>query len=239
MSARDLPIYVTQSAPPPTAQWLRQVLAPVVEACRFQLPPPLQVRPVGAWAGICESRTLAPDLRVCASSKIVFWTAENIASVYLHECCHRLLESQVGMQHGPEFFCLNALLLLRSAAAFKSDPIFQLDLYDMQDCSPELLNEPNWRGIVLGWALHTATELADTDASAEALAQKVCQRWLAFNQEREQSRIVEAQQAFAARKNAAAQVQRIENLQSSLFVARTFLVASFISLFSVVYFVFR
>lgn len=238
MSARDLPIFITEAARATTALWLRRVLAPVVEACRFECaPPPLGVRPVGAWAGICDSRTFAPDRRVCVSSKLVFWTAENIVSVYLHECCHRLLESQIGMQHRPEFFCLNAVLLLRSKAAFESDPIFKLDLYDMQDCPPELENEPAWRGVVLNWALPLAAELAATDAGAEALADIVCARWSAFAQERENAHVAAAQQVIAARKNAALQLEKIEDLQSSLFVARTFLIVGWVCFVVSVYFV--
>lgn len=213
-----LPIYVTQAAPAPTAQWLRRVLAPV-EACRFEQHVPIEVRPVGAWAGVCDSRTFAPDLRVSLSSKVVFWSTENIVSVYLHECCHRLLESHVGMQHRPEFLCLNAVLLLRSKAAFASDPIFKLDFYDMQDC-PELENESGWRGIVLNWVLPAAAELAATDASAEALANEVCARWEAYIQEREKSRVQAAQQVLAARKFAAVQREKIDRVQSSIWMWR-------------------
>ena len=240
MSARDLPIFVTQAAqaaPALTAQWLRRVLEPVVEACHFERAPPLEVRPVGAWAGVCDSRTFAPDRRVSLSSKLLFWSSETIVSVYLHECCHRLLESHVGMKHRPEFLCLNAVLLLRSEAAFESDPIFKLDFYDMQDCPPELENEPNWRGVVLNWALPVAAELAATDTSAEALADAVCQRWQDFLQDRETTRVQAAQEVVAARKYAAAQAKKIESLQSSIFFARTFLIVGWLCFLSVVYFV--
>jgi hypothetical protein len=237
MSARDLPIYVTRAAPAPTAQWLRRVLAPVA-ACRFECAPPLEVRPLGEWAGICEFKTFPPDRRVCVSSKVVFWPPENIVSVYLHECCHRLLQSQIGMQHTAEFFCLNAVLLLRSKAAFESDPIFQLDLYDIQDCPPELYSEPNWRGVVLGWALFLAAELAATDASAEAVASTVCERWQQHLQDRERSRIATALQTVVARKTAAAMRQRVSDLQSSRWMWRALTGAGWMSFFSVVYFVF-
>lgn len=239
MSARDLPVFVTQTAKAPSALWLRRVLAPVVEACRFEKAPPLEVRPVGAWAGTCDSRTFAPDLRVAISSKVVFWTTENIVSVYVHECCHRLLEPQIGMQHRPEFFLMNAVLLLRSKAAFESDPLLNLNFfYDTQDCPVELENEAAWRSIVLTWALPLAAELAASDAGAEALAEIVCERWQKFLQERENARVQAAQQVLAARKNAAAQMEQIEALQSSLFVARTFLFVGWFCFLSVVCFVF-
>lgn len=238
MSARDLPIFVTQTAKVPTALWLRRVLAPVVEACRFECAPPLEVRPVGAWAGVCDSRTFAPDRRVSLSSKILFWSSETIVSIYVHECCHRLMEPHIGMLHRPEFLGLNAVLLLRSKAAFESDPIFKLDLYDIQDCPPELDNELNWRGLILGWALPMAAELAATEDSAEKLADVVCESWKSYVQERAAACIAAANEATAARKCEALQKEKIESLQSSLFVTRTFLGASLTSLFSVVYFVF-
>jgi hypothetical protein len=238
MSARDLPVYVAQAAPAPLAGWMQRVLQPVIEACCFERGLPVEVRQTGAWRGWAAGRDGAPDGRVALSSRIAFWTRENIVSVYLHESTHRFLDAYEVQTHGPEFFCLNAILLKRSAAFFRLDPIFQLDLYDLQDVPAELENEPNWRGIVLGWALHTAIELADNDASAEALAQKVWERWQQFLEEREQSRVAAALQVDAARKNAAAQLEHIEHLRSSLFFARTFLFASTLSLFSVAYFVF-
>ena len=239
MSARDLPVYITQAAPAPTALWLRRVLAPAVEACRFEKAPPLEVRPVGAWAGICDSRTFAPDLRVAISSKVVFWTTENIVSVYLHECCHRLLARHIGMLHRPEFLGLNAVLLLRSKAAFESDPLLNLNFfYDMQDCPVELENEPTWRGIVLNWALPLAAELAASTDSAEALSDLVLERWQLFVGERENAREQAAQQILAARKKAAAEEVQIEDLKSSLFIARTFLVVGWMCFLSVCFFVF-
>ena len=238
MSARDLPVYITQAAPAQTALWLRRVLAPV-EACRFEQPVPLELRAVGAWAGVCHSRTFAPDRRVAISSKVVFWTAENIVSVYLHECCHRLLERHIGMQHRPEFFLMNAVLLLRSKAAFESDPIFKLDFfYDVQDCPPELENEPNWRGVILGWALPVAASLAATDATAEQLAYEVCSRWKSFVQERENARVQAAQQVVLARKKAAAVEGQIEDLKSSIFVWRALSSVGFLFFLSVCIFVF-
>jgi hypothetical protein len=209
----------------------------VLEACRFEYGVPIEVRPTGAWGGWCGPRDGAPDGRIVLTKKICFWSTENIISVYLHESTHRFLEGREVAAHGPEFFCFHAILLLRGAAFFRLDPLFKLDLYDMND-QPAEVEEENWRGIVLNWAIPVAAELAATDASAEALAAQVCERWNSFIQEREKSRVAAAQQVAAARKYSVAQKEKIESLQSSLFVARTFLFVGWASLFSVVYFVF-
>lgn len=231
-----LQIYSTQAAPAPLASWLQRVLLPVVQACRFELGMPIEVRLTGQWSGWCSNRQSAPDRRIAMSNRICFWTDENIVSVYLHESTHRFLEDHEVATHGPEFFCLNAILLLRSASFFRLDPLFKLDFYDLQD-QPVEVNESNWRGVVLGWALPVAAELAESEACAESLAATVCDRWQQFLQDREQSRVAAAQQVTAGRKFAAAQKKKIESLQSSLFVAKAFLVVCFVSFLSVVYFV--
>lgn len=234
-----LPIYCTQAAPAPLAGWLQLVLQPVVEACRFErAPPPVQIGQTGEWAGLCHASTFSPDRRVVISSKVAFWSSESIAAVYLHEATHRLLEDREIAAHGPEFFCLNAILLLRSASCFRLDPIFKLDFYDLQDAPAELENEPGWRGIVLNWALPAAAELAATDASAEALANEVFARWEAYIQEREKSRVQAAQQVLAARKFAAVQQEKIDRVQSSIWMWRALTGAGWFSFLSVCFFVF-
>ena len=151
-----LSIYSTQAAPPPLAGWLQRVLHPVLAACRFEHGLPVEVRPTGSWGGWCSGRAEAPDRRIALTKKICFWPAEKIVSVYLHEAAHRFLECREVPTHGAEFFCLNAILLLRSAAFFRLDSLLQLDLYDLQDAPAELDNEPGWRGVVLNWALPVA-----------------------------------------------------------------------------------
>ena len=232
-----MPIYVTEAAEAPLAGWLQRVLQPVVEACRFERGLPVEVRPTGAWSGWCPSKDGAPDRRVALSDRICFWTTENIVSVYLHESAHRFLECREVPTHGAEFFCLNAILLLRSAAFFRLDPLFQLDLYDLQE-QPAELDEPNWRGVVLGWALPMAAELAHSERSAEALADEVCARWGAYLQERERSLVAAAQQVLAARKKAAAVEGKIEDLKSSIFFWRALSSVGFLFFLSVCIFVF-
>lgn len=237
MSA-TLPIYTCQAAPAPLAGYLQRLLQPVARACCFERGLPVEVRQTGMWGGWCPERQCAPDGRVVLSTRICFFTPENIVSVYLHESAHRFLERLEVAAHGPEFFCLNAILLLRSAAFFRLDSLLQLDLYDLQDAPAELDNEPGWRGVVLNWALPVAAELAASNTSAEVLADAVCQRWQQFLQEREHSRVLAAQQILVARKKTAAAELQIEDLQSSLFVARTFLAVGWMCFLSVCFFVF-
>lgn len=232
-----LAIYSTQSAPAPLARWLQGLLQPVLLACYFERGLPLEVRPTGSWAGWCASPNEARDGRVSLSNQIVFWTNENIVSVYLHEATHRLLEARAIAAHGPEFFCLNALLLLRSAAFFRLDPLFKLGFYDFQDAPAELENEPDWRGVVLNWALPLAAELAATDTGAEEVADIVCARWRQFAEWRENARATAAQQVVLARKKAVAAEEKIEALQSSLWMTRAFLCIGWFGFLSVVYFV--
>lgn len=230
--------YVSQTASSMTAAWVARVLSPVVLACRFDTPPPVELRPTGRAGGYCQLRSVAPDGRVAISKQVCFWSDSSFADVYLHEAGHRLLSGREVLDHGPEFFALNLALMTRAQSFFERDVVESMSLYDGQDCPPELENEPGWRGIVLNWALPVAAELAATDASAEALANEVSARWEAYIQEREKSRVQAAQQVLAARKYAAAQVEKIEGLQSSLFIAKTFLAVCFMSFLLVVFFVF-
>ena len=229
--------YVAQTAQSMTAAWVARVLSPVVLACRFDTPPPVELRPTGRAGGYCQLRSVAPDGRVAISKQVCFWSDSSFADVYLHEAGHRLLSGREVLDHGPEFFALNLALLTRAQSFFARDVVELMSLYDCQDCPAKLENEPGWRGIVLNWALPVAAELAATDTSAEALADAVCQRWQDFLQDRETTRVQAAQEVVAARKYAAAQAKKIESLQSSIFFARTFLIVGWLCFLSVVYFV--
>ena len=229
--------YVSQTAPSMTAAWVARVLSPVVLACRFDKPPPVELRPTGRAGGYCQSSLLAPDGRVAISKQVCFWSDSSFADVYLHEAGHRLLSGREVLDHGPEFFALNLALMTRAQSFFERDVVELMSLYDCQDCPPELENEPGWRGIVLNWALPAAAELAATDASAEALANEVCARWEAYIQEREKSRVQAAQQVLAARKFAAVQQEKIDRVQSSIWMWRALTGAGWLCFLSVVYFV--
>lgn len=164
-------------------QWLQSILEPVVEACRFDHPLPVEIRPTGDWAGWCAGKTEAKDGRVCMSSRIVFWTSEKIISTYLHESAHRLLswrEAEVP-HHGAVFFALNSLLLSRCKSFFKSDYQFaEMSFYDLQDRPEELLNFPNWQEICLRFTRETKAAFSEKTCSAEELSALVVYAWPKF-----------------------------------------------------------
>jgi len=168
---------VFKTAPAPVmAQWLGSILDRVIAAAK--LPSyPIEVRPTGRLSAWTEAHDFAPDGRLCMSSKVIFWQAESIAATYLHESSHRLLDGQEVPAHGAEFFCINAILLLRAADHFDRNSLEKLSLYDFADQPEELENVEFWQGEVLDWALKTAQELAATETPAAALAAVVCARW--------------------------------------------------------------
>lgn len=180
-----LPIYQTRVAQPALSGWLQRLLLPVLEACRFQRPPPLEIRPTGRWGGWCSDLESAHNGRVVLSSNICFWTSENIVYVYLHEASHRLLSWSEVASHGPEFLCLNTILLILAGQYFSDDSLEKLKLYDWTDCPSELEDEPGWRGQVLNFALSVAEELAPTDLAAESLPTVVCERWHGWLEQRQ------------------------------------------------------
>ena len=177
-------IAVHQTRPAGRAgQWLQYILQPVVEACGFDNPPPLEVRPTGGWGGWCYPEGYAPDGRVCVSSQIVLWRKEHIISVYLHESSHRLLARWPDefASHGPIFFTLNSLLLARCKSFFQAQHEFaEMGFYDLQDRPAELVNFPNWREMCLRFARETFTELGRKQCSAEHLAAEVVAAWPRF-----------------------------------------------------------
>jgi hypothetical protein len=166
-----------QTAPAPViAQWLGSILDQVITAAR--LPSfPVEIRPTGQLSAWVQDRYYAPDGRLCMSTKIAFWESERIAATYLHEATHRLLDGHPAPAHGAEFFCLNAILLIRAADHFDRNSLEKLTLYDFADRPEELENVEFWQGEVLTWALSTAHELAPSETPAVGLAEVVCTRW--------------------------------------------------------------
>lgn len=179
-----LNVFFTERAPVARAQWYKNLLEPVCRAARLT-PYPLEVRQTGRWGGWCSNSDAAPDGRVIVSSEVVFWTAESILSVYLHELCHRLLDGRDQQSHGPVFVALNALVLTRCSAFFRSDPIEKLSFYDLQDCPPELEQDPNWRGLVVNFVVETVAQFADSDVDAIELPKMVEEAWAAWLKKRE------------------------------------------------------
>lgn len=134
-------VFVTERAAEP--HWLARLLGPVTEACRFESPLPVELRPTGSWGGWCQSRNEAPDGRVCISRLLEFRPTGLIVEVYLHEACHRVLEPRNVAVHGSEFAALLEVLYLRSISATNA-PRWRpagvgpfLSIYDFQD-APDL-----------------------------------------------------------------------------------------------------
>lgn len=171
---KTLAVFQALLAPRMTAAWLRRRLEPAVKACRFAHAIPLELRPTGEFRGWCGPKSYYRDGRVCLSSQVIFWRPDQILAVYLHECAHRLLSGREVADHGPEFFCVTAVLYMRAADFFERNSVDFLTLYDLQD-----VQEPH-KGEVLNWALRTAESLAATNKSAEELAYEVCKLWLVF-----------------------------------------------------------
>ena len=194
----SISVYFTERAPAARARWLQNLLSPVVEACRFELVPPMEVRPTGRWGGWKASQDSAPDGRVCVSNKLIFWTRDQLVETYLHEAAHGLLQGKNVLAHGPEFFCLNVVLLLRAEQFFLGFALLKMGFYDLQD-RPDALgfDDENWAGLVLNWGLATAQELVknETDSSAERLCILVCERWQDFLHQRQAEQVAGEEQS--------------------------------------------
>jgi hypothetical protein len=180
---KTLPVFATLPAPPMTAAWLRARLQPVIAACKFAQPIPLELRPTGKFRGWCGDENYYRDGRVCIANLVVFWRPDQLLEVYLHECAHRLLAGREVDAHGAEFLALTASLYVRAAHLFERDAVSFLQIYDFQD-----VQEAD-KGHALNWALQIAKELAASDQSAEELASVVCLKWVQNVKEREAERV--------------------------------------------------
>jgi hypothetical protein len=222
---KTLPVFATLPAPSMTAAWLRARLDPVVEACGFAKPVPLELRATGKFRGWCGDKNYYRDGRVCITNQVLFWRPDQLLEVYLHECAHRLLEGREVDAHGPEFFALTAALYMRAAHLFERDSIMFLQIYDFQDV-PEAD-----KGHVLNWALALAKELASTEKSAEELASVVCLKWAQNVKEREAKKLQIASEK-AAYNNLKLEVK---NISTKLFLWRALSATGWAGMVSTVY----
>ena len=171
-----------KTAPISAPIWLKTALEPVIQACKFEAAPPVDLRPTGVWRGWCQTLNEVPDGRVAMSSRAQFWRQNEVVQVYLHEAGHRLIPNSL---HGPAFFCMNLCLLMRAdstqldegaGASFASSA----SLYDLSDLPEELASEPD-QGLArsLQWSVLTARELVQNhpQMSAESLANELVQRF--------------------------------------------------------------
>ena len=161
------------------ASWLQHVLGPVVAACRFSSPPPVELRPTGStWRGWCESFDMAPDGRVCLSGRARFWSRRELIAVYLHEAAQRILPDH---DHGPVFAYVAHALLLRADTAGLTAHAASVytNLYNIAADLPDALAAESDQGLgrSLAWSVLTACELAVTELDAEDLAAEVVHRF--------------------------------------------------------------
>ena len=231
-----LSVYFTERAPAARALWLHNLFSPVVEACQFEQVPPLEVRPTGRWGGWKEPKDNAPDGRVSVSNKLIFWTCEQLLKTYLHEAAHGLLQGKNVLSHGPEFFCLNVVLLLRGEQFFLGCADLEMGLYDFQNRpdAPGFVDE-NWAGLVLNWGLATARELVknEIEASAEQLAVLVCQRWQDFLQQRQADLVAAEKQSSKRLLLDRQQLELLSQIDNSRWLWRVLAVAGWLSFFIV------
>lgn len=175
-------VYQVAAAPAPLAIWLQQILMPAAAAAGIEDAPPLEIRNCGRYSGWASPPDYAPDGRIAISQTALHRPRESLVYVYLHECCHRLLNGHNVQAHGVEFYTLLATLLTRLDTACYLKPLtpwaWRLDGYDSQDPPPPMsdLAPALWRPRALAWALTQAEELAPTSMPARALADKICTR---------------------------------------------------------------
>ena len=102
--------YQVVPAIPAVASYLQQLLAPVISACRFSSPPPVELRATGStWRGWCAELDMAPDGRVCLSSRARFWLRHELIAGYLYESARRRSPASITVPCSPAspmLFCL-------------------------------------------------------------------------------------------------------------------------------------
>ncbi|HWT18190.1 MAG TPA: hypothetical protein VN280_04695 [Variovorax sp.] len=180
-----LQVFQVQPAQPAVAVWLRRLLAPVVAACRLQGSYPLELRPMGPWAGFTLGSTFVPDGRVAVSSQLILWSHRSIVATIIHEWTHRLLPDHA---HDGAFAALQQALFLRVDAACPPRAgeeglqlQFAASLYDLQDLpDPLVAHADGGLGEAWRWAMITARSLAPSPFSAEALAAEISGRYKAW-----------------------------------------------------------
>lgn len=221
MSMSTLLAYQVVPAKAAVASWLQHVLDPVIAACRFSSPPPIELRPTGStWRGWCESFDMAPDGRVCLSGRARFWSRHELIAVYLHEAAHRLLP---GQDHDPMFACVAHALLLRADTAGLTAHAASVytNLYNIADDLPDALAEEPDQGLgrSLAWSVLTACELAVTELVAEDLAAEVVRRFDEWLVELADEPVLRAQAVRSASLAQMAQGREVERFKDKLFIS--------------------
>ncbi|BEP54800.1 hypothetical protein GmRootV118_20440 [Variovorax sp. V118] len=209
--ALALPVYQVQPAQPAVAGWLRNLLTPVVAACRLRNTYPVEFRPTGLWGGWADSPDSAPDRRVAISNLALHRTKRGLVTTFLHEVAHHL----TGIEHGHDayFFAVNLMLLLRVSAASGAAPqsigalADTMQLYDLAEPPAALQHEPDAGvGRAMAWAIAVAHEMAPTHLTAEDAAAAICDRYATFVAELEAAP-AKREAAASARARAAAEAE--------------------------------
>lgn len=190
-------------APVHTTQWLNSMLSPVVEACRFNMPPAVHLAPLrgedSSYRGCFHFDYFQNSIALSIACGL--WKRREIIRVYLHEAAHMLVYSECRRRdvdteaHGPIFLLVNLALVLRAKDSFKAsykDTIDIIDLYDFRS-RPFSIEGPEyeWRSLVLAFGLKHCNKLADEDIPAEAIAEKAYDLWLAELKSKEQAALEE------------------------------------------------
>lgn len=212
-----------QTVPIPVPIWLQNALEKVIQASRFDAPPPVLLCPTGRWLGWCAPLNEAPDGRVVISSRAKFWQKNEVARVFLHEAAHRLMADGL---HRPSFFCMNLCLLLRADLADLGEGVLfanSASLYDIQDLPPQLVDEPE-RGLArsIQWAVLTARQLVQDQpqTSAEGLASEVQKRFDEWLAELDQEPMKRAQQVQQVAQRVAMQKAALAGLRERIFALK-------------------
>ena len=217
-------VYQVAPAPAGTAAWIERLIAPVVEAARLELAPPIEFRSTGRWRGWSAARSMSPDGRVALSNLMLFRSSRELIDVYIHEVAHSLLHGVPGAvsSHDCVFLALNAALRMRVDSRKESgtggDPDFvshlsRVSLYDLSDLPPDGLEQDVGRCVT--WSLGLAQEMAASDRSAESIAREVVLRYEAWLAElRDQPRLDRI-----AIRQARGQSAAVDRLRDKLFVS--------------------
>ncbi|GEM_PF-1351985 len=215
MSADVITLRQVQVEPPP--EFAAAVTPELLQKIGLQPVPVLFLCASGEadWQGFCSSSEFTELSEIVLDSKLVEPSVykpkpSRIVHVYLHECAHRLLP---GHGHDAALFCLSLLLHLR-AGKIGRHMWFAASLYDIQDDVEFEKPEPFLKRF--GWAWRLATELAETEKTAEQCTAIITEKhkefcaWLDAAPERE----------GAVQQRRTAAVQQQKNLESALADAR-------------------
>lgn len=192
------------------SQWLNTMLAPSVDACRFERVPGVRIAPLSGprtrFSGCVDRWNY--EWAVQLSISVGFWRKEEIISVYIHECAHLMVINEerargvYTLAHGPVFFLTNLVLCARvdSACKLPRNLVRLVSLYDFQDSPLESWPEAEWRSSVVHFAFKNCARLADSELSAESIAREAWHLWEIERKSllaKEQSKIAETKEKTA------------------------------------------